>query len=100
MLLRTVYGLTDDERGLFPAEPPTFARVTPRDTPRMTPEIGAYYQSLFAEHIRADNLIDPRPLLDVVSHQAETLGTVTRQARDGEREQAMWLASRYEEFLG
>lgn len=100
MLLRTVYGLTDDELGLLPAEPPIFARVMPMDTPRMTPEISAYYESLFAEHVRADNLIGPRLVLDVVSHQAETLGTVARQARGAEREQAVRLASRYEEFLG
>lgn len=100
MLLRTVYGLTDEELGLLPADPPIFARARPMDTPRMTPEVSAYYESLFAEHVRADNLIGPRPVLDVVSHQAETLGTVARQARDAERAQAVRLTSRYEELLG
>jgi tetratricopeptide (TPR) repeat protein len=66
----------------------------------MTREVSAYYESLFAEHVRADNLIGPRLVLDVVSHQAETLRSSVRQARGAEREQAVRLASRYEEFLG
>jgi hypothetical protein len=52
------------------------------------------------EHVRADNLIGPRLVLDVVSHQAETLGAVARQAHGAERAQAVRLASRYEEFRG
>lgn len=98
-LLRTVYGLTDAELGLLPAEPLSFQHVTPQAA-RLTPEVGAYYESLFAEHVRADNLIGPHPVLDVVSHQAETLRTSVRQTRGAEREQAVRLASRYEEFLG
>lgn len=99
-LLRTVYGLADAELGLLPAEPLPFQHVTPQAVPRMTPEVGAYFESLFAEHVRADNLIGPRLVLDVVSHQAETLRSSVRQARGAEREQAVRLASRYEEFLG
>jgi tetratricopeptide (TPR) repeat protein len=100
MLLRMVYGLTDTELGLLPAEPPPFRGITLMDAPRMTPEISAYYESLFAEHVRADNLIGPRLVLDLVSHQAETLRAAVRQTRGAERELAVLLASRYEEFLG
>ena len=99
-LLRTVYGLTDVELGLLPAESVPFRDTAPPSVPPVTKETAAYYESLFAEHVRADNLMGPRPVLGIVTHQVGVLTSSVREARGHEREQAVRLACRYEEFLG
>ncbi|HEY6795139.1 MAG TPA: hypothetical protein VI248_10705 [Kineosporiaceae bacterium] len=97
-LLRMVYGLSDVELGIKPAE--ATAHAAAENTPRLHSDAASYYEILFGEHVRADNLMGPRPALEIVSRQMEILASAVRQARDIERPPLVRLACRYEEFLG
>jgi tetratricopeptide (TPR) repeat protein len=66
----------------------------------MSPEVVSYYESLFAAHVRADNVLGPHLVMDVVEHEAAALRVAVRQARGPERAPAARLTCRYEEFLG
>jgi DNA-binding CsgD family transcriptional regulator len=65
-----------------------------------SPETVAYYEALLAEHVRADNLLGPHLVLNIVHHEAASLLGAVRGTRGAKRLQAVRLASRYEEFLG
>lgn len=99
-LLRAVYGRSDDELGLQPAEPLPVQRAEAERVTRFDPDVASYFSSLLVEHVRADNRVGPRPVLGIVEQQTSMLNTAVRGCRGADRALAVRLACRYEEFLG
>ncbi|HEX5994591.1 MAG TPA: hypothetical protein VFY84_05560 [Jiangellales bacterium] len=58
-----------------------------------------YFRSVFQQHIRADNLMGPRHLVDMVRAQAALLDELLPGARNEVRADLL-LACRYNEFAG
>lgn len=94
-LFRAVYNLTDDELG-FPA-PRTDLVATP---PAFSREGLAYFESLFTQHVQADNAIGPHPIVELVKVQAHQLNVAARDMRGPLRHDVIAAASRFLEFLG
>jgi len=98
-LLCVVYGRTPDELGLANSNPGR-AVVLPRLAPAVGPGIVDYFRNVFAEHLRADNLMGPHHLVDVVRAQAALLDQMLPSARGDIRRELLYLACRYNEFTG
>jgi hypothetical protein len=64
------------------------------------PEIVTDYETLLAEYIRVDNLFGPGLVLNFATHEATVLFDAVRAMRGPERQIAVRLAAKYEEFLG
>ena len=97
-LLCRAYGQGPDELGLVPAG--TGAGSVPRIAPPMGSEMVGYFRNVFSEHLRADNLMGPHHLVDVVRAQAELLDRMLPSARGEIRDELLLLAFRYNEFAG
>ena len=95
-IFRTVYGRTDDELGLVPVE--AVVAMPPPDGPPA--DVIDYYEALFAEHVRADNLMGPRFVRGIVQVQAEALSSMLRTVRGPARPELVAMTCRYQEFLG
>jgi tetratricopeptide (TPR) repeat protein len=59
-----------------------------------------YFRNVFAEHLRADNLMGPHHLVDVVQAQASLLEQMLPNARGSVRRELLTLAFRYSELAG
>lgn len=68
--------------------------------PPVGSEMVQYFQNVFFEHLRADNLMGPSHLVDVVKAQAALLDQMLPSARGDVREELVVLALRYNEFAG
>ena len=97
-LLCQVYGQSPDELGLAGTGLTVFAKQ--RITPPVGSEMVQYFRNVFAEHLRADNLMGPHHLVDVVRAQAELLGQMMPNAQGNVRLELLSLAHRYYEFAG
>lgn len=97
-LLCRVYGRTPEELGL--ARDDKAAIVLPRVAPAVGPEMVAYFRNVFVEHLRADNLMGPHHLVDVVRAQATLLDQMLPNARGVVRRDLLTLAFRYNELAG
>jgi tetratricopeptide (TPR) repeat protein len=93
-----VYGRTPEELGFVRED--QGAIVLPRIAPAVGPEIVRYFGNVFTEHLRADNLMGPHHLVDVVRAQATLLDQMLPNARGDVRRELLMLAFRYNEFAG
>jgi transcriptional regulator with XRE-family HTH domain len=97
-LLCRVYGRTAAELGFTSGSLAT--PTPPRVAPAIGPEMVRYFRSVFSEHLRADNLMGPHHLVDVVRAQAALLDQILPSARGNVRGDLLTLAFRYSEFAG
>jgi tetratricopeptide (TPR) repeat protein len=97
-LLCAVYGRDEDELGFTES---TTAHARPvRVAPVVDAETVDYFGTVFGQHLRADQLMGPYHLVEVVRAQAELLDQILPDARDGVRKQLLKLACQYHEFTG
>jgi tetratricopeptide (TPR) repeat protein len=69
--------------------------------PALNVEMVEYFSAVFAQHVRADHLMGPHHLVDVVRAQVELLDRILPDARsDSVRADMLQLACRYSEFTG
>lgn len=97
-LLCTVYGASAEELGLAGRQ--TAAPTVPTLTPVVGPDMVQYFRNVFVEHLRADNLMGPHHLVDVVRAQAALLDRLLPNAQGTARSELLMLAFRYNEFAG
>jgi tetratricopeptide (TPR) repeat protein len=97
-LLCRVYGQTSEELGFVRAE--RDALEVPRVSPAVGPEMVHYFRNVFVEHLRADNLMGPHHLVDVVRAQATLLDKMLPNSRSAIRRDLLSLAFRYNELAG
>lgn len=97
-LLCRVYGQTPQELGFDRHN--RRALVIPTVSPAVGPEMVTYFRNVFAEHLRADNLMGPHHLVDVVRAQTSLLGQMLPNARGNVHRELLTLAFRYNEFAG
>jgi transcriptional regulator with XRE-family HTH domain len=97
-LLCRIYGQTPEELGFGRKDQGTI--VLPRLAPAVGPDMVAYFRNVFTEHLRADNLMGPHHLVDVVRAQTTLLDQMLPNARDDVRRELLMLAFRYNEFAG
>ncbi|HEV8355130.1 MAG TPA: hypothetical protein VGR24_13190 [bacterium] len=97
-LLCRIYGQSPEELGLRNPDGPVIHLT------RLPPAVGAemveYFKNVFAEHLRADNLMGPHHLVDVVRAQTVLLDQMLPSSRGTIREDLLKLAFRYNEFAG
>jgi hypothetical protein len=97
-LLCSVYGASPEELGLAGKE--SAVPLVPALSPAVGPDMAQYFRNVFIEHLRADNLMGPHHLVDVVRAQATLLDQMLPNARGAVRDQLLMLAFRYNEFTG
>lgn len=97
-LLCRVYGRTASELGFMSQSLAT--QALSRVAPGVGPEMVGYFDSVFTEHLRADNLMGPHHLVEVVRAQAALLERVLPSARGDVRGDLLTLAFKYSEFAG
>jgi tetratricopeptide (TPR) repeat protein len=93
-----IYGRTPEELG-FVRNDPTAIMPT-RVAPAVGPEMVEYFRNVFVEHLRADNLMGPHHLVDVVRAQTALLDQMLPSARGSVRRDLLMLAFRYNELAG
>ena len=98
-VLRAVYGMTDAELGLPPLDEDTLVVLAHRPT-SLSGETLSYYGTLLTEHLRADNLMGPRYVLEIAEQQMKILTAAAREARGTTRIPIIEMACRYHEFSG
>jgi len=96
-LFCTIYGRDEDELGFTS---PESSGTAPRVAPTLDAETVDYFRTVFDQHIRADNLMGPHHLVDVVRAQAALLDEILPGARDEVRDDLLMLACQYNEFTG
>src|SRR5690349_17094375 len=92
-LLRAVYGMSDEELGF----PPVAQHDQIAAPPAFSAEGLAYFNGLFAEHVRADNLVGPHRVAELVKVQVRQLNVAARDARGPLRRDLITMTSRYHE---
>ncbi|MEV6489044.1 hypothetical protein AB0M20_10490 [Actinoplanes sp. NPDC051633] len=97
-LLCYVYGQSVEQLGLQSAPATTVAVRSV--APAVGIEIVDYFRNVLAEHLRADNLMGPHHLIDVVHAQTVLLDQMLANARGDVRAELLRLALRYNEFEG
>lgn len=97
-LFRAVFGRTDRELGFSGQLPHT--NVTTLHVPTAGIELVEYFRSVFDQHLRADNLLGPHLLVDVVEAQTRLLDKQLPSALGATRGQLAALACQYNEFCG
>ncbi|GIH14712.1 helix-turn-helix domain-containing protein [Rugosimonospora africana] len=98
-LLCKVYGLSPDELG-FISRQDAQRTGTRRVVPAISTDTVNYFRNVFAEHIRADNLLGPHHLVEVVKAQATLLDHLLPSARNTVKAELTHLACQYNEFTG
>ncbi|WP_159104635.1 hypothetical protein [Plantactinospora sp. BB1] len=98
-LFCAIYGQNQEELG-FEDPQERFGRQSSRVAPSLDPETVEYFRNVLDQHIRADNLMGPQHLVDVVRAQATLLDEVLSDAEDDIRGDLLVLAYRYNEFAG
>lgn len=94
-LFCAIYERDPDELGFVEQEVSNSAIA-----PTLDSEAVEYFQCVFDQHIRADNLMGPHHLVDVVRAQAALLDQMLPSAKDNVRKALLTLACRYNEFTG
>jgi tetratricopeptide (TPR) repeat protein len=97
-LLCRVYGQTPEELGLLRKDQDML--VLPQIAPAVGPDMVEYFRNVFTEHLRADNLMGPHHLVDVVRAQTALLDQMLPSAQGDVRRKLLSLAFRYNEFAG
>lgn len=97
-LFCTIYQRDEDELGF--TDPTPDAAVLPQVAPALDEETVDYFRAVLNQHIRADNLMGPHHLVDVVRAQAALLDDILPNAKKDVREDLLVLACRYNEFAG
>jgi len=92
-----LFGLDMDELGF--SQPLTTAPAL-RVAPTVNPSTVEYFKNIFHEHVKADNLMGPHHLVEVVRAQTVLLDQILTSAQDGVRRELLRLARRYSEFTG
>lgn len=95
-LLCAIYQRDAEELG-FDSEDRAAA---PRVAPTLDEQTVSYFRNVLDQHIRADNLMGPHHLVDVVRAQASLLDDILPGAKDEVRDDLLMLACRYNEFAG
>jgi hypothetical protein len=98
-LFQHVYGMTADQLG-FPALDDRAQYQAGVQPAQLSGEALDYYGLLLNDHLRADNLLGPRYVLDLVRQQVNTLSSAAREARGPQRLPVLVMACRYHEFYG
>ncbi len=98
-LLCKVYDRTLDELG-FVSRMDTRLGSSRRVISNINADTVAYFRTIFTEHVRADNLLGPHHLVEVVRAQAALLDQLLPSARGEAKGELAHLASRYNEFTG
>ncbi|MFI6235247.1 hypothetical protein ACIBD9_16960 [Micromonospora sp. NPDC050784] len=94
-LFCTVYERDEDELGFTEA-----GRGNPRVAPSVDRETIDCFRSVFDQHVRADNLMGPHHLVDVVRAQAALIDDILPGAKNDVRNDLLLWACRYNEFAG
>jgi tetratricopeptide (TPR) repeat protein len=76
------------------------AADAPRVAPTLDTETVDYFQTVFDQHVRADGLMGPHHLVDVVRAQATLLDNILPDARGPIRADLLLLACQYNELTG
>jgi hypothetical protein len=97
-LFCTVYERDEDELGF--GEVFGYVGSTSHVPPSLDPETVDYFRSVLKQHVRADNLMGPHHLVDVVRAQAALLDEILPGAQNEIHDDLMVLACRYNEFTG
>jgi len=97
-LLCRIYGRDEDELG-FTQEPLKAASAL-RVAPAVSDTTVEYFRNVFREHVKADNLMGPHHLVDVVRAQVALLDQVIPAAQGRHRRKLLHLAYQYTEFTG
>src|SRR3954454_21179095 len=97
-LLCRVYGQSVEELGFVGAN--AEGLVVPRLSTTVGPEMVHYFRNVLTEHLRADNLMGPHHLVDVVRAQTALLDQMLPAARSAVRRDLLSLAFRYNELAG
>ncbi len=71
-----------------------------RIAPTMNADTVSYFRNVFTEHLRADNMMGPHHLVEVVRAQAVLLDQVLTEGRGPVRDDLLYLAYRYNELAG
>lgn len=98
-LLCKIYDRTPDELGFVRAEEAR-ANGVRKVVPTISADTVSYFRNVFAEHVRADNLLGPHHLTGVVRAQTTLLDQLLPSARGDIKKDLAYLASRYNEFTG
>lgn len=98
-LFCAIYQRDDEELGFTDAEP-CGTPTSPRVAPTLDAETVDYFRNVLDQHIRADNLMGPHHLVDVVRAQAALLDEILPGAKNDVRADLLRLACRYNEFAG
>lgn len=96
-LLCKVYGQSPEQLGLASSRNPVVALSS---SPAVGPEMVRYFRNVLAEHLRADNLMGPHHLVDVVCAQTALLDRMLPKAGSAIRGELVSLAFRYHELAG
>ncbi|MGN9913597.1 hypothetical protein ACTMTJ_39300 [Phytohabitans sp. LJ34] len=95
-LFCTIYGRDEEELGFADEH----RGGSPQVAPTLDGETVDYFRSVFDQHVRADNLMGPHHLVDVVRAQATLLDDVLPRAKNEVRADLLLLACRYNELTG
>lgn len=77
------------------------SRGSTRLGPVVATETVEYFATVFDQHLKADQLMGPQHLVDVVRAQADLLDRILPDAKPGQiRNELLRLSSRYNEFTG
>ncbi|MCM0674672.1 hypothetical protein NCC78_08220 [Micromonospora phytophila] len=98
-LFCAIYGLDHEDLG-FDEPERRAGRVAPGVAPAVDQDTADYFRRVLEQHIRADNLMGPHHLVDVVRAQATLLDGIIPDAKDDIRDSLLVLACRYNEFAG
>lgn len=93
-----IYNSTASDLGFEGAR--SSSPATPWIEPRIDTPTVDYFKNVFHEHLRADNLMGPHHLVDVVNAQAALLERVIPNSRGAVRRELLVLGCRYSEFAG
>ena len=97
-VLRAVFSMSDRELGFPPAE--ADERCPANEPFALSAEGLAYFNTLLATHVDADNRLGPRHVLAVLENEVHQLSRVARAARGPLRRDVLITTVRFHELLG
>lgn len=98
-LFAAIYGCDVDELG-FDASRSGSRTTSSRVAPTMDHETVDYFRSVLHQHIRADNLMGPHHLVEVVRAQTDLLDDILPSSSGATADDLLELAFRYSELTG
>jgi transcriptional regulator with XRE-family HTH domain len=99
-ILRHIFASTDEDLGFGDIAEVSPGVVLAPSVLSVSADLIAYFSSLFAQHIQADNLLGPEYVAPLVDQQGQMLLSLARQTRGSARSDVVTMAARYQEFLG